>query len=191
MRDLRLRFGLILALALLPLLVFSVWRAYLAYNNDRENDEITMLAVAQASTTQLVSAIDTMKDVAQTLDPMLGQSVDCQDTLKSLVQGYPAMDNVLILGPDNVFQCSAFPINKNGVVPYNAELITPQHPFKTGVVWIERGEIKVPALRIIHNIYERNQIKATVIVGAELDNLPLINDDAAFYEGAQIRPSFN
>ena len=186
MRDLRLRFGLILALALLPLLVFSVWRAYLAYNNDRANDEITMLAVARASTAQLVSAVDTMKDVAQALDPVLGQSVACRDTLISLAQSYSAIDNVLLLGPDNTFQCSAFPINENGVVAYNADLITPQSPFKTGIVWVERGEIKVPALRVIHNIYDGNQIKATVIVGAELENLPLINDDAAFYEGAQI-----
>jgi len=58
-QDLRARFGIILALALLPLLVFTVWQAYNQYLRDVSVQSTLLEDVASDAVRQVVDTVTT------------------------------------------------------------------------------------------------------------------------------------
>lgn len=186
MRDLRLRFGLILALALMPVLVFSMWRAYAAYDEDRKSDEVTLLAVAEASTTQVVASIDTMKDVARQLDPNFKSKESCAKRLEDIVTDFSAVDKIHVFAADKSLICTGIPIDDANIVEVDGTGISPNTPYRTQIIWTQINGERSPALRITFAKYDNLTLNAYVVVGALLKNMPLIEDNLIFHEDVRI-----
>lgn len=97
MRDLRARFGFVLALAMLPLLVFSVWQSHIDYQRDSESRYTALVLQARQSATQILSDIEQAKSVIVTLDEALAES-DCnQDVLDNVLSRFGGIKTLHVL----------------------------------------------------------------------------------------------
>ena len=90
MRDLRVRFGFVLAMALLPLLVFTIWRSFDDYNHEKETRRAIVEDAALITVAEVINTLDTTKAIlnttAQTITPK-----NCNTDLKRIADNFPCL----------------------------------------------------------------------------------------------------
>lgn len=109
MRDLRARLGVILALALLPLLIFTMWKSYGDFNRDkallRSNTDLT----ARIALTEIVNSFETTQSILRFTSTFLAEE-GCQENLQRLTMEYPRFYNLVQAdGKMERIKCSAKP----------------------------------------------------------------------------------
>jgi len=109
MRDLRLRLGIILALALLPLLLLSMWRSYTQYQSGeallRNNTDLT----ARIALTEIVSSFETTQSILRFTSTLLAEK-GCEADLGRLTREYPRFYNLVQADGQGKILCEAKPI---------------------------------------------------------------------------------
>jgi len=109
MRDLRVRLGVILALALLPLLVFSIWRSHADYNRDKALLQSNSNLTARIALTEIDSSFEKTQAILRFTSTLLGGK-KCQVNLQHLTNEYPKFQNLIMADKTGEFQCSAMPV---------------------------------------------------------------------------------
>lgn len=136
MRDLRLRLGIILALALLPLLLLSMWRSYTDYQSGeallRNNTDLT----ARIALTEIVSSFETTQSILRFTSTLLSEN-GCDADLGRLTNEYQRFHNIIQADSQGKILCSAKPVRSNDI--YAQELvsnITPEEPFVNDILML-------------------------------------------------------
>ncbi|MGJ8562308.1 MAG: sensor histidine kinase [Alphaproteobacteria bacterium] len=106
MRDLRVRFGLVLALAMLPLLIFSVWQSVFDYRRDTEASYDALVLTAQQSSKGAVNTLNRATSVLRAVEQSFGFSEDCSLVLRNIAVEFSAFKNLYIADADGKYVCA-------------------------------------------------------------------------------------
>lgn len=128
MRDLRVRFGFVLAMALLPLLVFTIWRSFDDYNHEKETRRAIVENAALITVAEVINTLDTTKAIlnttAQTITPK-----NCNTDLKRIADNFPNIYNMGISDSTGVPICYVQPIRSKSVIKSTITTLTPENRF--------------------------------------------------------------
>ncbi len=135
MKDLRVRLGFILALALMPLLIFSVSKSYSDFNRDRtllrSNTDLT----ARMALTEIVSSFEVTRSLLKFKSTLLPQE-DCSSDLQRLTSEYPQFYN--LVQADSItgqIICSAKPVKSDRIdFKSFSDSVSPKQPFHTEII---------------------------------------------------------
>ena len=133
MRDLRVRLGFILAMALLPLLVFSVWKSYADYNRDQALLSSNTDLAARFALTEIVNSFDTTKSILRFTSTLLAEE-SCKADLLRLTEKYPRFYNIIEASAASKIECSAKPVRSTPAQATKLlSKLSEDMPFVTGV----------------------------------------------------------
>ena len=108
MHDLRVRFGLILALALLPLLIFSVWHSVDDYKNQELVNRHALLKSSRAVVSEVIDRVDIAKGLLRTVGSR-SEKRNCEQDLKKVVDEFSRYEQLSMFSPTGDYMCSAYP----------------------------------------------------------------------------------
>ena len=188
MRDLRVRLGVILALALLPLLIFTMWRSYADLNRDkallRNNTDLT----ARIALTEIVDSFETTQSILRFTSAFLSEE-GCQANLQRLTQEYPRFYN-LILADDKVerIRCSAKPTR--GAPEQGVDIISElslENPFHTVILSFPGAKDQPEKVLVTaHAHFENGKIDGISFAVEDLDFLLNSLRNSKISEGSEV-----
>jgi len=111
-QSLKFRFGVILALALTPLLVFSAWSSYYDYTQDLKLRKAVIQDAGILAVGEIIDTLDTSKSLLLTTAQTITDE-NCETNLKILTESYMSVNNMALSAPDGQVLCSALPIVTN------------------------------------------------------------------------------
>ena len=134
MRDLRLRLGIILALALLPLLILSIWRSYTDYQAEKSlllnNSDLS----AQIALNEVANNFSTTDSILKHTS-FLFSAEDCDAGLTKLTTAYPTLKNIIVFDNRGNMVCSAGSVVTNqSQTDVLLEQVSPKSPFSTSII---------------------------------------------------------
>jgi len=158
--DLRWRFGTVMAVALAPLLAFSVWQALIDYNAAKER---SMLLTTAASDVVSLGVENTVVEAGTAL-AVLGETLDlgagrdaCSRELELAVDQASAISGVAVLTEGGRLACMA------GVLPLRDDLMGLNATFTTDVATARTFRSQTGAMRERHLIGQRDAEGRTLI----------------------------
>ncbi len=131
--DLRRRFGLILALALLPILLLSIWQSYHDYKRETQLREIALEVSAEEAVSDIVDLLKTAKSVLN-LSADLVRPETCQVDLGRVMRGFPDIYNMATYWGEDEEICEVRSIRTNAPLSAALENMTPEYPYKLNVL---------------------------------------------------------
>lgn len=140
-RDLRIRFGLYLALALLPLLIFSLFASLDDFKRELQYRDTEITRTANQAAFSIVDTLDTGKAILKTAAQTISDA-DCEGDLRQVLDGFPAFDYFVVLNSDGRAICSANAALNRAVLPDVATYISKDSPFHTNTTPFEVGDAK-------------------------------------------------
>ncbi|NNE57262.1 MAG: hypothetical protein HKN36_04060 [Hellea sp.] len=171
MRDLRVRFGFILALALLPLLIFEFWRSSFEFKQDQrlihDNTELS----AQLALSDIYDNFETTRSVLKSTASVLAKD-KCNTDLSQLTKEYPKFHNLIYSDSVGEVLCAAKPVRSQPEqAPILFKSLSPETPFNS-VVFSFKGDETAPE-RVIATAYG-------VYSGRELSGVFVAVEDISF-----------
>ncbi|WP_026941788.1 sensor histidine kinase [Hellea balneolensis] len=174
MKDLRVRLGVILALALWPLLVFSIWRSYQDYTQDQILIDRNADLTARAALSETVHRFETTQTILRFLTTRLSGG-SCETDLAQLIEEYPRFHNIVRGYAAGNVVCSAKPVRKIGqpVADLIASL-SEGKPFVTQILTAPASD-EAPG-KILVTVYGHYENGTLTEVAAAVENLTLLLD---------------
>lgn len=164
MKDLRVRFGLVLALAMLPLLIFSIWQSYYDYKRDSEARYTALILTAKQAATDTLNTLDRAESVLRTIGNTLESDSNCSAILDDVALEFAGVKNLLVANAEGDYICSTDRIAKSAQSFRAAERLSPQAPFAI----LRRESLsdtgaKFPVLRLAYGTYNGGQLQQIFI----------------------------
>lgn len=131
--DLRRRFGLLLAIALLPILLLSVWQSYYDYKRDTKMRDIALDVSAEEAVSDIVELLTTAKSVLS-LSAELVQPETCESDLTRVTRDFPNIYNMAVYWDEDLDLCTIKEIRSMVPLDTAINLLTPQSPYKMSVL---------------------------------------------------------
>ena len=187
MQDLRVRLGLILALALLPLLVFAMWSSYDDYGNDtRIRAENTQLS-ARIAVSDIVDSLSNSRAVLRFSASLVSRE-NCQLDMANIAREYPRFHNVIQTDAQGRVQCSARKVRDDGT---NSALIasrlTPEEPFNTQILsFSPQGSRPQTILVTAYGIFKQGDLIRVFAATEDIQSLERLIGKAEPSEGDQV-----
>lgn len=172
MRDLRVRFGFVLAMALLPLLVFTIWRSFDDYNHEKETRRAIVEDAALITVAEVINTLDTTKAIlnttAQTITPK-----NCNTDLKRIADNFPNIYNMGISDSTGVPICYVQPIRSKSVIKSTITTLTPENRFNIDLhdFGIKSDLPKTSAITSL-GIFKGDELQYIFRAGTDLLKLP-------------------
>ena len=155
--DLRRRFGLILAIALLPILLLSIWQSYYDYQRDTKLRETALDVSAEEAVSDIVDLLKTAKSI-------LGLSADlvrpetCEADLTRITRDVTDIYNMAVHWGDARDTCSVREIRSGILTDKALNSLTPQEPFKLNIVEFDTDSVGPKrTLVIIYGNYDQDK----------------------------------
>jgi len=172
MKDLRLRLGFILALALLPLLVFSIWRSYADYSRDqallRSNTNLTArIALSKIDN----SFVKTQSILRFTSTLLAGET--CRADLRRLTDEYPRFYNLISADGTGKINCSSKPVRSNSEkASMLLDKLSQNAPFATAIFNLPspNGEPE-RVIATAHAMFENGEISGVLVAAEDMNFL--------------------
>ncbi len=128
MRDLRVRFGFVLAMALLPLLIFTIWRSFDDYHHEQKTRSAIVEDAAFRTVAEVINRLDTTKAIlnttAQTVTPE-----NCDTELKRINNNFPNISNMALTDGQGKPICSVKPLRREALIQSALISITAKNRF--------------------------------------------------------------
>ncbi|WP_169331811.1 sensor histidine kinase [Robiginitomaculum antarcticum] len=171
MRDLRVRFGLILAVAMLPLLIFAIWQSFYDFNQDKTARESQLAFSAQRAVFEIIDTIDTAKSVILTVEETVGRQ-GCKTNLQDILNQFPQFDDFIIADPRGNFICAARDLDSKRQAFEIVKQLTPQQSYYSEVrVAYDADSDYSSRLLLAYGQYQGEQLQRVLIIGLILDRL--------------------
>ena len=132
MRDLRVRFGFVLAMALLPLLLFTIWRSFDEYNHKVEDRTVIVEDAALRTVAEIVNTLDTTKAILK----MASQTVtveNCQTELARITDNFSIIYNMVLADTNAKPICSAIPVRTQTPIKTALSSLTSENDFNIDI----------------------------------------------------------
>jgi len=108
MQDLKFRFGSILAFALLPLLIFSIWQSYNDYQEDTRMRAALLDDAAVTTVSEVINTIDNVKSILKLFADSVTPET-CQTDIDLVLDNFPRISNIILVGSDSSVICAGYP----------------------------------------------------------------------------------
>jgi len=105
MHDLRMRFGAIFALALLPLLVFAVIQSVFEFQKDRKDRNAVMRATTIQAAAEITDTFSNAKAILAVTGNLVESSENCGHQLDEVIRAIPQLDYLGITDADGYYVC--------------------------------------------------------------------------------------
>lgn len=128
MRDLRVRFGFVLAMALLPLLVFTIWRAFDDYASEKQNKSAIVEDAALRTVAEVINTLDTTKAILNTTAQTV-TSENCDTELKRVSDNFPSIYNMILTDSLGNPICVVRPVRSKSLIKSTLSSLTPENKF--------------------------------------------------------------
>lgn len=187
MKDLRVRFGFILALALLPLLVFSIWRSYDDYRQDTliraKNTELA----ARIAVSDIVESLETSRAVLRFSSTLIARE-SCLSDLAKIAQEYERFHNVIQTDASGKVQCAARAVRDDGTQgSLIASQLTENNPFSTQIVSFNVSDGRPETVLVTaHGLFKDGKLDSVIAATEDIRNLEGLLQKAEPAEGDQI-----
>jgi two-component sensor histidine kinase len=135
MRDLRVRFSLILAVALLPSLIFSVWHSLQDFRSETAARQFNVLQSTRALETEVGETINTGKALLRSIGTRQMSSA-CELDLEGILDEFGRFDELDIFDAQGQFLCSA----QSPQVSARFDPATPPLPYDGGITQFQMGD---------------------------------------------------
>ena len=187
MRDLRLRLGIILALALLPLLLLSMWRSYTQYQSGeallRNNTDLT----ARIALTEIVSSFETTQSILRFTSTLLAEK-GCEADLGRLTREYPRFYNLVQADGQGKILCEAKPIRST--TTYAQTLISklsPESPFVNDILTLAaRSESPDTVIVTAYGVFNGETLAGVYVAVEDINFLLGLLQKSKILEDSQI-----
>ena len=172
MTDLRVRFGVILAMALAPLLIFAVIQSFYDYRFEREANQSAIALSARNASAAIVDAMDSVETILKVVAFTVEEGPDCNAALTDVLTSYPRIDDLAIVTPDGASICHAKEQSALGNTIISAESFSPdqRYSLKTITRKDETGRSESAVVMSYAN-YENEAITRFVIARIKLNAL--------------------
>lgn len=172
LQDLRSRLGLILALAMLPLLAFSIWKSFTDFTRDKDLLRKNIDLTASISLNETVNSFDTTKSILKFTAIFLEDS-DCANDIDRVTQAHPRFYNIIHADPAGNIVCSAQPV-RSSVVQNKAVLakLSEDNPFTVSVMRFPSSNGKPKrVIATAHGLYSNGKLVDVLIAVEDMDFL--------------------
>lgn len=187
MQDLRIRFGVILAMALLPILVFAVVQSYFDYKTYtiEHHEELKSSAVDAAS--DVLDTLNNAKAILRVTANMVDTSDDCDAKLDRIITAIPRLDYLGVADTSGRYICRA---NNPGTgeASYDfANLPTVENPFFTETRAPQGDSERYEAALVMsYGVFEQGDLQKVILAGFKLRNLRALTDKSKLADDTNI-----
>lgn len=187
MHDLRVRFGAILALALLPLLVFAMVQSYFDYRRDSADRRVLLTTSAVNAASEIVDTLDNAKAILRVVTNTIGNKSECDADLDDIIQAVPRLDYLAITDNEGEYICRANNVS-GAALKYEFQGVpTPDRPFFTETRTPEGESTRYESAVVVsYGVFEDNKLNRVALAGFKLAQLHaladrrLLDDDTHF-----------
>ena len=174
--DLRVRFGFILGLALLPLLMFSVWQSYNDYQREIDIETTLLRDVADDAVRDVVESLSTTRSVmriaAETMDPE-----NCAPDINQILTSFPRLYNVVMSKPDGTVLCTGRLIRSPNSIQDAALRVSEERPFFIELPNIAQSDVGPENVIVVtYGKYEDGKLQNIVLAGFDVSLLNRLKD---------------
>lgn len=187
MKDLRVRLGVILALALLPLLIFSIWRSYSDYNRDqallRSNTNLT----ARIALSEIDNSFVRTQSILRFTSTLLAGET-CRADLRRLTDEYPRFHNLIHADSTGQINCSSKPVRSSAEkASMLLEKLSEDAPFATAI--FDLPSLNGEPERIIataHATFENGEMSGVFVAAEDIEFLLGLLQKSKILEDSEI-----
>jgi|GEM_PF-1160072 len=186
MRDLRVRFGLYLALALLPLLIFSFFASLDDFKREVKARDTEIKQTANRGAFEIVDTLDSAKAILKTAAKTVTLE-NCETDLRSIIDTFPRFDYFVVLNADGRAFCSANAVLNRVKIPDIAQLISKEAPFRTDTKPFTKGDAsRLNAIFVTYGIYNEAGLERIMLLGFDPSRLNTSADFKATEPGKNL-----
>lgn len=189
MHDLRVRFGAIFALALLPLLVFAVIQSVFDFQQDRKGQNAIMRTTATQAATEITDTLTNAKAILAVVGSLVDNSENCDQELDDVIRAIPQLDYLGITDAEGYYICRANNSTSGGVaLKYDFEALpTPEMPFvkETRSPEVESQRYEA-AVVVSYGMFEGASLDRVILAGFKLRELRALTDRSLLDEDTNI-----
>ena len=174
--DLRFRFGLIMAVALLPLLLFSVWQSVVDYREDRRARAVALDASARLSVDGLMG---TVEEAFLALDILAGsvEGTDCVEPFREVLDASREIDHLVLADAEGSYVCSAYPLDSRAQAFQLAKTLTPVRPTHVEIRRPPAGSNARPVVVLSQGDFAADgSLQRILLAGINLSRLGALSD---------------
>jgi len=179
MHDLRVRFGAIFALALLPLLVFAVIQSVFEFQKDRKDRNAVMRATTIQAAAEITDTLSNAKAILAVTGSLVESSENCGQQLDEVIRTIPQLDYLGITGADGFFVCRANNSNNDDVstrFKFEAKP-TPERPFVKETRFPQGESERYEASVVVsYGMFDGASLERVILAGFKLRELRALTD---------------
>lgn len=189
MRDLRVRFGFVLALAMLPLLVFSLWQSYYDYQRDSDARYAALVLAARQSVSGVINKLERADSVLRTVEQTLQQSDDCSKLLEEVANEFTGFQNLYVANAQGEYTCSTDQITERTRTFEGVQKITHADP----TLLLRRETLSADkkaasTIRVAHGSFQGRDLLRVLITDISTRKLQF-EDESLIVDAANIQLS--
>jgi len=189
MHDLRMRFGAIFALALLPLLVFAVIQSVFEFQKDRKDRNAVMRATTIQAAAEITDTFSNAKAILAVTGNLVESSENCGHQLDEVIRAIPQLDYLGITDADGYYVCRANNSDADDVAAqfkFDA-LPTPKRPFvKESRSPQGESERYEAAVVVSYGMFDGVSLERVILAGFKLRELRALTDRSLLDEDTNI-----
>jgi len=189
MHDLRVRFGAIFALALLPLLVFAVIQSVFDFQQDRIGQNAIMRTTATQAATEITDTLTNAKAILAVVGSLVNGSENCDQELDDVIKAIPQLDYLGITDAEGYYICRANnSTSGDAAIKYDFEALpTPDMPFvkETRSPGVESQRYEA-AVVVSYGMFESASLDRVILAGFKLRELRALTDRSLLDEDTHI-----
>ena len=175
-QDLRTRIGIILGLALLPLLVFAIWEAYYDYNRDIEIEAALLEDIARDAVEEVIDSVETTKSVMRILS-LSAEPNNCAADINDVLKSFPRLYNIVISSPDGAIYCTGRAIRSYKSIENAYKNVTVTRPFYIDLPDIPEAQSGPEGVIVItYGRYNQSTLERVVLAGFDVSVLSRLKD---------------
>lgn len=162
MQDLRVKFGRTLGLALLPLLIFSIWQAWYNYNSDDAAKKRIIIESARTAISEVIGTLNTTKSIIS----IGGQRMvpkTCQPVIKSMLSVVSSLNNIALSTSEEGVICEGKRFNHSQYIPNALENVTRENPFYIETVANPIEVQSTNQIMLTHAVYDGAGIYRNIV----------------------------
>lgn len=155
--DLRRRFGLILAIALLPILLLSIWQSYYDYQRETTLRETALDVSAEEAVSDIVDLLKKAKSILS-LSAGFVRPETCEADLARIARDVPDIYNMAVHWGDKRDICAVREVRSRSPIDAALSTLTPQDPFKLNIVEFDADTVGPKRTLVIsHGNYDQEK----------------------------------
>lgn len=187
MQDLRVRFGAILALSLLPLLMLAMVQFYYVFQNDSDDRETILQVTALKAAQDVIATFEDAELILKLIGQTADMTIDCDQNLNDLTNTVPHLESLSIIAPSSAVICqsnSASPLIEGREL---SDSLTVDVPFlieKRSIVG-DNSSSKL-AISASYGVFNTNGLSQVLTANFNLDNLETFALSSLLDEDARI-----